>query len=195
MSDRIMKLVSCLRPGRMLFDLCCDHGMIGLAGLGGAKGVVLVDQSETALRAVRDRLETLSTAESAKVQVINAAAEELDISAHSGSDFIIAGVGVTTMVTIIAALFPTALADHRLILSPQQDSLPLRWFLDDRRFGLVDEFVVMEKGRFREILVIEAQGHALGEAFAAERDELSRRYGSWLRNYRRRIAAKKSQRF
>ena len=193
LSPRIEKIASLVRPGHTLFDLCCDHGRIGFAALSRAKEVIFVDQSANALRAVHEHCETLEASEQARTQIRVSPGELLDLSGFGPSDFVIAGVGVTTIVSIISALFPETLGQNRLILSPQQDSLPLRWYLRDRGFGLVEEHVVLERGRYREMLVIEAKGAEVGEAFVSEEDEEARAYQRWLEAYRQTIAERKAK--
>lgn len=173
--------------------MCCDHGLIGFGALDKAKDVVFVDQSAKALGPLNEHLKTLDRAILERIKVFVSAGELVSIAGYDSSDFVIAGVGVTTVASIVAALFPEGLSNHRLILSPQQDSQPLRWYLSDRGFGLVDEYVVKERGRFREILVVEARGAPITETFASDRDELCREFKAWLLECRAFIAQKKTE--
>ncbi|MES2745557.1 MAG: tRNA (adenine(22)-N(1))-methyltransferase TrmK [Bdellovibrionota bacterium] len=191
MSTRIDKIVSLIRPGHTVFDMCCDHGLIGFGALSKVKEVVFVDQSAKALAPLNEHLKSLDRADLERIKVFVSAGELVSIAGYESSDFVIAGVGVTTVASIIASLFPEGLSHHRLILSPQQDSQPLRWYLNDRGFGLVDEYVVKERGRFREILVVEAQGSRIADTFMSERDELCREFKAWLLECRTFIAQKK----
>ncbi len=187
MSERIERLSAFTRPGHVLFDMCCDHGLIGLHALSRVSKVVFVDQSENALKALHSAIALLEPSEQCRVEVVAKAAEPIDVSPYKSADFIIAGVGVTTIVSIISALFPNGLGEHQLILSPQQDSLPLRWYLKEKGYGLLDEIAVEERGRFREILHIGAKGRPIEEDFQNESDACSRRYKSWLKDYREKI--------
>ncbi len=188
MSQRIELLSGLARPNHVLFDLCCDHGLIGLHALKKAKRVVFVDQSENALMSLESTLSALDPASQAKAEVVAKPAEFIDITAYGPSDFIIAGVGVTTIVSILSALFPSGLGEHQLILSPQQDSLPLRWYLREKNYRLLRELAVEERGRFREILHIASEGQEVEENFQSEDDESSRAYKAWLNDYRAKIA-------
>lgn len=165
---------------------------MGLAALEKAAKVVFVDQSPNALQAVRDHIATLSKADQKRTEVHAIPGELIELGEEKAADFIIAGVGVTTIASIIAALFPKDLGDHRLILSPQQDSLPLRWYLQERGLKLIQESVVKERGRFREILLVGKEGADVQELFLAEDDETAREYKTWLKDYRERIAREKA---
>lgn len=193
LSLRFDTIVSLLRPGRTLFDLCCDHGLIGFAALTHSPRVIFVDQSPQALKAVYERAATLEPHDRERIEIIESPGELLGIAGYGEADFIIAGVGITTVVSLISALFPEHLGRHRLILAPQQSTIPLRWYLQERGFGLIEEKVVKERGRFREILVIEAEGLPIPEHYRAEKDELDREYKAWLAKYLHSIAEAKEK--
>lgn len=187
LSVRFDKIVSLLRPNHTLYDLCCDHGLIGFAALSHASRVVFVDQSPPAIQAVFAGVSRLNPADRARTEILVCPGELVDISSERAADFVIAGVGVTTVASIVSALFPKVLGEHRLILSPHQDSTPLRWFLRDKGFRLQSESVVKERGRYREMIVVESNGDVIGEVYANSSDELSREYIAWLAAYRVQI--------
>ena len=168
--------------------MCCDHGLIGFAALPRVSRVVFVDQSSPAIQTVFDRVARLREADRKRTEILVCPGEVVNIRGERSADFVIAGVGVTTIASIVAALFPGELGDHRLILSPHQDSTPLRWFLRDKGFRLQSESVVKERGRYREMIVVESQGAEIGETYANTEDELSREYIAWLEAYRQLIA-------
>ncbi len=186
---RFATILSCLRPDHILYDLCCDHGRIGLEALPQAKKVCFVDQSEEALRALREAIPLLPAEEQRKTEVICSSAEALSLP-DEASDVIIAGVGIQTTIAIIAALVPDDLRNHRLILAPQQASEALREYLRKRGWGLIAERVVEERGRFREVIVIEKSGKevsAYGESFADQDDPVARRFAKHSARYYERL--------
>lgn len=171
--------------------MCCDHGLIGFAALPTASRVVFVDQSSPAIQTVFDGVARLREVDRKRTEILVCPGELVDLGDERSADIVIAGVGVTTVASIVAALFPGELGDHRLILSPHQDSTPLRWFLRDKGFRLQSESVVKERGRYREMIVIEAQGAEIPEIYSNAEDELSREYIAWLAAYRKMIAKSK----
>jgi len=93
---------------------------------------------------------------------------------------------VQTTLSILDQIFPQGLGGHRLILAPQQKSLDLRLFLRQRGYKLYDEIVIMEKRRFREILILEQEGEdisSFGEKILERQDPLSQAFKSYLETY------------
>jgi len=198
MSDRIRRLASFVRPHSVLYDLCCDHGYIGLSAWDRKPlaGLVFVDQSQNALRAVRTSLVKRSLIDDARIQVINDAAEKIAIDPRPG-DFVIAGVGIRTIVTIISELFPQGLGPHRLIICQEKNSFELRSFLKAKAFGLVAEDVVMEAGRFREIMVLEEKGgpiHLMGEGYVGREDAPVQNFVASIRAWHAAVTKKREAR-
>ncbi len=196
MSERIQKLASYVRPNSLVYDLCCDHGLIGLSAWDSKplRGIVFVDQAPRALEALRKDLTGRGLHSDPRIQVKVCSAETLKIP-REACDFIIAGVGCRTIVTILQKLFKKGLFPHRLILCPEKNSSSLRQFLHERKFGLVAEGVVLQMGRFREIIVIEAEGgpiHLMGEGFSQAEDEASRNFAASLQRWQDAIQAKKN---
>ncbi|RYF50344.1 MAG: methyltransferase domain-containing protein [Cytophagaceae bacterium] len=142
LTKRMNAIVGYVRPDSTVFDICCDHGLMGLLALAQRNDseVVFVDQSERALAAVRESLKDLDPSLAARAKVLCTAAETIVVP-ESPSDFIIAGVGTHTVISIIDHLFSKDLSTHRLILAPQQKSQPLRRYLQKKGWGLVDEHV------------------------------------------------------
>lgn len=198
MSDRIRRLASFVRPHSVLYDLCCDHGYIGFTAWDQKPlaGLVFVDQSPNALRAVHEALHERQLKDDPRVQVITGLAEKIPIDARP-SDLVMAGVGIRTIVTIIRELFPNGLGPHRLILCPEKNSLELRSFLQTQCLGLVAEDVVMEAERFREIIVLEEKGgpiHLLGEGYAGRRDPHVQNFVNSLRAWHAAVTKKREAR-
>jgi tRNA (adenine22-N1)-methyltransferase len=192
---RFEKILSFVRPHHVLYDLCCDHGLMGLKALVDCKSakVHFVDQSENALQAIRSELKLLPPDLQSKARVHCMPAERC-VNLDEPSDFIIAGVGISTCISIISELFPAGLANHRLILAPQQKSQVLRKFLIEKDFRLVDETVTIERQRFREIIVVEAKGEAIdlyGHRFRSRLDADSKAFVQHLTDYYKVIDAKK----
>lgn len=198
MSDRIRRLASFVRSHSVLYDLCCDHGYIGFTAWDQKPlaGLVFVDQSPNALRAVHEALHERQLKDDPRIQVLTGLAERIQIDSRP-SDFVMAGVGIRTIVTIIRELFPKGLGPHRLILCPEKNSLELRSFLQMQSLGLVAEDVVMEAERFREIIVLEEKGgpiHLLGEGYTGRRDPHVQNFVESLRAWHAAVTKKRETR-
>ncbi|RZA11377.1 MAG: hypothetical protein EOP10_33170 [Proteobacteria bacterium] len=193
---RFEKILAFTRPDHVLYDLCCDHGLMGLKALlqNQASEVHFVDQSENALKALRLELRVLPNDLQSKAFVHCMPAEDC-VLLDQPSDFIIAGVGIQTCISIISAVFPQGLGQHRLIIAPQQKSQVLRKFLMDRNFRLFDETVTVERQRFREIIVVESEGDTIdlyGHRFRTRTDAESLAFVRHLDQYYAEISKKKS---
>lgn len=197
MSERIQRLASYVRPGATLYDLCCDHGLIGLTAWdrGDIERLVFIDQSADALSGLGRELIKRGLDKNTRIELSVANAENLKIP-NVPADFIIAGVGIRTIEKIIRNLFSAGLGSHRLILGPQQKSQGLRCLLKSLSFGLVHEDVVWEAGRFRELIIVESKGEPIslfGDRFEQSEDPTAKRFASYLQNYYAAIAARQLQ--
>ena len=194
-SDRIQKLAAYVRPNGIVYDLCCDHGQIGLAAWDRLplRSLIFVDQAPRALEALRKELEARGLAADQRIQVKACAAELLQI-AEEPADFIIAGVGCRTMVNILKKLFSKGLGRHRLILCPEKNYFAVRSYLIELGYGMIAEDVVSQVGRYREIIVIEAKGgpiHLMGEGYSQQDDPLLQNFAASLRSWHQGISAKR----
>ena len=197
MSLRMQRLASYVRPGSIVYDLCCDHGLIGLTAwqLGIIKQLIYVDQSFEALAGLKETLQRQGLGQERSIEVHHAEAESI-IAPKLAADFIIAGVGIQTMMVIIKQIFSQGLGPHRLILGPQQKSQVLRLFLSHASYRLVAEEVVWEAGRFRELIIIEAAGDPIslyGDHFAQSSNPLELEFAAYLTDYYKTIDLRKSR--
>lgn len=196
MSPRMELILASLRGDRPLFDLCCDHGQLGLAALERwhLPHVSFVDQSPSVMQRLAATIEQ-SGLDLSKVTLVTGAAETLSVP-PGASDFILAGVGGQTIVKILDGLFPSGLGEHRLIISSQQKTQDLRFYLRTRDFRLIDEQVILEKGRFREVLTLGSEGDLVtlyGEKYQQRSDPVSQAFVLHLHYYYLKIQEAKEQ--
>lgn len=154
-----------------------------------------MDQSSSALENLRRHVTNLCEDEKARIEILEMPAQTLFLHSEP-SDIVVAGIGVNLMINILDGLFPQGLGEHRLILAPQKNSLPLRAYLRQRGFRLFDETVVKEKGRYREILVIEKDGEEvelMGNRFGNEKDGIARDFHEHFVTFHRTILRQRSE--
>jgi tRNA (adenine22-N1)-methyltransferase len=195
MSARIEAIVQAVRPGIPLYDLCCDHGLIGRKAheRKGSSPVHFVDQSAAVIQRLRERLTPFADRLGRDFLIWESRAEDLPRPTVP-SDFVLAGVGIPCTIRILGALFPDGIGPHRLIIAPQQKTPPLRAYLRDRGFRLLSEEVLLERGRFREILVVAAEGQEIAvqaETYAERADPVAQAFFEHLREDRETIARMK----
>ena len=149
-----------LLPGKPVWDLCCDHGYLGIrAYLSGNFSVVyFVDKVPEIIKSLelkfRQIYENSDGASSARFQ---AKAGE-DINEAVQGTLVIAGVGAHTILKILQNLhLKQLLHAEKLILAPQRHE---SWLLDSmtenenfRDFAMVESIDILERGRLRKLLI------------------------------------------
>lgn len=154
LSKRLERIYQLLDPAYEVWDLCCDHGLIGRRCLmsGRFPGVIFVDKSELALGPLRNLLnkyhyDLLSVGASLQLMV----GDMLKIAMPSErANIVISGVGAHLIVKFLSGLEP---AKHlNLVLGPNKSPEIVRTEL--RRLGWsirIDE-EIFERGRKRWIM-------------------------------------------
>ena len=157
-SDRIKILNSMIDPlYGPVYDLCCDHGRLGLSALEKGAYVIFNDRERHLVDKVESNLsnhrpELISRA---RFQVGDAS----KINFPEKSQIIIAGVGNKLMEKIISRITPQQ--QCRLLLGVQRRSVELRSWLHGAGWKLECEKLAVERGRYREILQLSRQGHEI----------------------------------
>jgi tRNA (adenine22-N1)-methyltransferase len=153
LSARLQKIYDLLIPAEDVWDLCCDHGYLGIVAHKSRSfsQVHFVDRASHLIEALRERWQAED-----QIFFYPQAAEEL-VPVLSGN-VVLAGVGGLTMLSILEKLQNrNRLRAKRIILAPQKDerrlqSEVLRHFPSYR---LDQSFMVREGARVREIFVLD----------------------------------------
>lgn len=144
LGTRLQTIYDALLSQEEVWDVCCDHGLVGLKALQDSEipFVHFVDQ-------VPHIIEALPEEEKARYYAVPA--EELDQSL--GGTVVIAGVGAYTILSIVQAWESKGILQaKRLILAPQRD--PDLVALQPRPgYKLIRIELVDERGRERFILI------------------------------------------
>tara|TARA_Y100000768_G_C23991363_1_gene693741 strand:- start:3409 stop:4044 length:636 start_codon:yes stop_codon:yes gene_type:complete len=113
LSKRIKKLSDLVSPDRLrVFDLCCDHGKIGLACADRIAEVFLIDQVPTIIEKLK------ATDIPCNVHSLCADASNYQFESKPRDCFIIAGIGGHLATKILANILATGLEGIEIILSP-----------------------------------------------------------------------------
>jgi tRNA (adenine22-N1)-methyltransferase len=162
LSPRLQLIYDQLIPGKPVWDICCDHGYLGLKAYqaGAFPQVYFVDQVDSIIEKLKTsfREEFLQADFHQQAYFISSRAEELPREVTGTA--VIAGVGAYTIFKILCTLESKSfLQAQKLILVPQRDEQKLQELLKERHcFGykswtLAGE--VQERGRSRRIFVLE----------------------------------------
>lgn len=161
-SKRMQMLVELAFDGEPLWDLCCDHGYIGLFALKSERfsHVYFVDNISHIMKRLEDLImQSPLQNESHKYSLITSRVEDLDLEVKGTC--IIAGVGGRTVVSILGTLLSKKiLKAKRILLSVHTDEVYLLNFLNSSefiKFYSQKEMREIEEGRrVRKIFIFDS---------------------------------------
>lgn len=136
-----------------IWDLCCDHGRLGLHLHERHKrtDVYLVDRVDQLIdRLVAD----YSWKDDGRLYFRAADVGQLNIIVRHRTLVIIAGIGGENLITMLQSILSRMSQGQTIefMLSPNTHIFELRRFLQKRHFGLIDEAFITEKGKCHEHL-------------------------------------------
>lgn len=149
-----------LLPGQPVWDLCCDHGYIGLNAYesGRFTDIYFVDRVSHIVENLRDRFLKEYCYDDSQSQAYFFAMAGEEITQNVFGNLIVSGVGAFTISTIIKQLhFNGYLHAEKLLLCPQRDEEKLLAGLNkiphfSYKIGN-EHYKVEEKGRIRKLLI------------------------------------------
>ncbi|MEX0624154.1 MAG: SAM-dependent methyltransferase [Saccharospirillum sp.] len=135
-----------------VWDLCCDHGRLGLALLESQRAprVHFVDQVDSIMADLLTRLDQYGAK---GYQLHTLPAGQLELSTEGLPLLVLAGVGdevTQAIVSDVTAQHPNNPPDW--LISPANNLFQVRRYLHDQGFGVLQEGVVFENGRGYEWL-------------------------------------------
>jgi tRNA (adenine22-N1)-methyltransferase len=199
LSARLNLLASYHTNEPIIWDIGCDHGLLGSSFLGhpDVEEIHLVDSSGRVVQNLKDAYITTP-----KINILNKRGQELIIRNTKKTCIFIAGMGGLEVGRIIQSLSPQLGPDSRFVISPHRKILELRKFLGTFPISLLTETLIEENNQFYQILVLgnfagrkispfgeELWDSPLGERyrrktllhFEHHKDELSLQYLNWLK--------------
>lgn len=155
LGKRLKALFDAIPPGYdEVWDLCCDHGRLGLALLESqrTKQVHFVDQIDSIMVDLQNRLDRYGAT---GYQLHTLPAEQLTLTPNTRPLLVLAGVGDEVTQAIVSAVSrhnPDTQPDW--LISPANNLFQVRRYLQQQAFGLLEEGVVFENGRGYEWLKV-----------------------------------------
>ncbi len=148
-TPRIARLSSFVAEGRSTWDLCCDHGLIGLYAWSrfNLPDLHFVDRAPNVVARLEAALQGRMNLDSIFFHPMDAS--ELELPSRP-CNVIIAGVGFRAMKRIIEANYPTSLP-HRVIISIHTEEERVAQTMTDLGWRLHGTAGVEERGRMRLI--------------------------------------------
>lgn len=154
LSKRLERIYQLLEPSYEVWDLCCDHGLVGRRCLmsGRFPGVIFVDKSELAVGPLRNLLnkyqnDLLSVGVALQLRV----GDMLKMAMPSErANIVISGVGAHLIVKFLSRLGP---AKHiNLVLGPNKSPEMVRSELQRLGWSIRTDEEILERGRKRWIM-------------------------------------------
>lgn len=164
-SNRMKVFLEHSLPDLPFWDICCDHGYVGLAALHSRvfTEVHFVDQ----LPHIMERLSILLTerARSDDLKFFLHSAGGQDINQTVRGNCLIAGVGGLTITVILNGLLKNNKLDaNRLLLSPHTDEKTLVAFVESplffERYNFTEKIIISERGRLRPLYIFDRKQSA-----------------------------------
>lgn len=161
LSDRLKLIFDQLRPNLPVWDICCDHGYLGIHAYqsGQFPAVHFVDQVPEIVQRLEDRFHKVLTATHSATKVSFKALSGESIPEEVTGNLVISGVGSYTIFQILKSLQEkNLLKAERLILCPQNDVVSIEEIkkLPDFSFRQSQENLsVYEKDRLRRVFVFD----------------------------------------
>jgi tRNA (adenine22-N1)-methyltransferase len=155
-SKRINTLIDLVpSSSQVVWDLCCDHGNIGL-GIHESNdelGIIFVDQVDLITKKLQSRLLELNMT---NLKVICKSATDVDYTHSKKSTFLIAGVGGDLAIKIITQILRTnSSKDNSFIVSPHSTVTNVREYLANTELTLNSEILVKDNSKYYEMLLLD----------------------------------------
>ena len=152
-SPRIQLLASKIQPKGLVYDLCCDHGLIGTSALEAGCQVIFNDREPQIIASLERKLESLRKYRGRAWFWTGDAAQ---LHFKPNSQIVLAGVGNHLIAKVLKNI--NRKTNCRIILGIQKRSIELRQQLAAGNWLMESEHLVKEQGRFREVLVLSQSG-------------------------------------
>lgn len=153
LSLRLRTLRGYYQQHQSVWDIGCDHGLLGLSFLGEPliQKIHLVDPSTLVMKSLKHSIDSYITEERNFLELHEKRGQDV-VPGPEKKLIFIAGMGGKEIELIFQHLLPYLNAHDDLVISPHRDILPVREKLSTSPFFLRDETIVFEDGRFYQIL-------------------------------------------
>jgi tRNA (adenine22-N1)-methyltransferase len=151
-SKRIQSIVGMVPTDtEVVWDLCCDHGIIGEQFLK-LKKVIFIDQVASITEKLSIRLK--ATDIPSQYKIITSSATRVNYENQDSSTFILAGVGGVLGIEILDQIGESFKDKDYALISVHKNILKMRKYLIERDFKVVSESIVQDNSQFYEMLLI-----------------------------------------
>ncbi len=209
LSERLRTLREHYHHHESIWDIGCDHGLLGLSflDLPEIQKIHLVDPSSLVIRTLKHFIDAYITERKDFIEIHEKKGQDVVLGPERKLIFI-AGMGGKEIDSISENILPYLTREDDLVISPHRDILSLRRKLHQSMFRLDRETLVFEDGQYYQILSLNLRStrkvHPFGEeifqnevgesyrehqlkTFTAHQDERSGAYVEYLKSLTPRI--------
>lgn len=151
LKSRLKKVLELLPPSDVVYDIGCDHGYLSAALIlsGRAKRVVASDISPASVEKAR----ALSVELGIEDRMLCLSADGLEPVQNAAGDYSIAvcGMGGELILRLIESSRKAAEGASLIVMQPMRGEAELRRYLFENGFGITDECVAFDDGRYYQI--------------------------------------------
>ena len=178
LSNRMKYIADMVTPGKVVADIGCDHAFISiyLVKEGISKGGLAMDIAAGPLENAKKNIEMYGVADKVKTRISNGMD---DLEKDESDAAIISGMGGPLIIDILSRGISKLSEGYELILSPQSEIEHVRHFLRESNFRVVDEEMMIEDGKYYNIIKAIYLGNATDDE-EADTNILYDRYGKLL---------------
>lgn len=152
LSSRLAKLQSYYSNERVVWDIGCDHGQLGLSfsDVETVTSIHFVDPSQKVIETLKKKIKD-SYISIPKINVHHKEGQSVEIETSSNLIFI-AGMGGLEIGEIVSKLYSKLDQTSKFVISPHRKILEVRALLNKLPISLLSEEVIQENGQFYQIL-------------------------------------------
>ncbi len=151
LNKRMKCIADMVTPGKRVADIGCDHALISiyLADAGISDTILAMDVNEGPLRSAEKNILQHGVSD----KVLTRLSDGFSALKENETDAaIISGMGGMLIVDILKVGLSKLNDGYELILSPQSDIFEVRHFLRINRFSIIDEKMLLEDGKFYNVI-------------------------------------------
>ncbi|MCM1267343.1 MAG: class I SAM-dependent methyltransferase [Bacteroidales bacterium] len=151
LSERLKTVVSMVTAGNRVCDVGCDHGFVSiyLVQQGVSPRVLAMDLREGPLRAAADHVAAYGLEGKIETRLSDGLH---NYNIGEADTLVCAGMGGGLMQRILAGEHRKAVSFRELVLQPQSEIESFRRFLRESGYGITDEAMLCEDGKFYQVI-------------------------------------------
>lgn len=157
LSRRLETLASYHNNQNIIWDIGCDHGLLGLSFRDNShvNEIHLVDPSKPVIDELQKKLKD-SYISKPILNIHHQSGQSLTLPREKRNLIFIAGMGGTEIGEIVSSLHTQVDNDSLFVISPHRKILELRELLGKLPVSLIKEEVIFEDGQFYQIMALRA---------------------------------------